>query len=52
MHEIKIELLEKGEMPKGAKKDTNIFVQGWEFLDKTQKKRVLDTLMKDITIGT
>ena len=39
-HEIVIQIKEKWELHKGEKND--IIIVGWQFLDKTVKKKVLD----------
>ena len=50
MLEVLIQIKERKEMVKNDKQQVLLF--NWELLDRTVKKRVLDEMMKDITIGT
>lgn len=47
--EVLIQIKEKKEMVKNDKQQ--VLIYNWELLDKAVKKKVLDEMMKDITLG-
>ena len=49
MLEVLIQIKERKEMNKNDKQQVMIY--NWELLDKTVKKKVLDEMMKDISLG-
>lgn len=47
MHEVVIQIKEKVDCTSKSDKDGDMLVVGWKYLDKAQKKRVLDELMRE-----